>query len=172
MAIKKQHWPAKQNLQLLDFFLLIMPFTFLFNTFDVNGTGSFAIFGQKCHKKLNRLTGHSGRAISVNFTPHFIFLPFWAKYFTKNCASRRYTQIMSGQGHNMVILLFLCVYKLDRHPFHPSMILCLFLLKMQQESYICGCFCCVLVCLCLCFVFCKTLRFNMCLCLRSSNFVH
>ena len=57
----------------IGFFLLIMPFTFLFNTFDVNGTGSFAIFGQKCHKKLNRLTGHSGRAISVNFTPNFIF---------------------------------------------------------------------------------------------------
>ena len=108
MAIKKQHWPAKQNLQLLDFFLLIMPFTFLFNTFDVNGAGSFAIFGQKCHKKLNRLTGHSGRAISVNFTPHFIFLPFWAKYVTKIAQVDGTHRLCQARD---IIWLYCCFYR-------------------------------------------------------------
>ena len=39
------------------------------------------------------------------------------------------------------------VYTLtDRRQFHLFMILCLFLLKMQQESYICGC---IYMCVCL-----------------------
>ena len=130
-----------------------------------------------CHKKLNRLTGHSGRAFSVNFTPHLIFCAILGQICHQNFASRRYTQIMSGQGHNMVILLLLLIYFFlysffafvcpgwfvhfvfwfyisckyvytltDRRQFHLFMILCLFLLKMQQESYICGC---IYMCVCL-----------------------
>ena len=87
-------------------FLLMMPFTFLFNTFDVNG-GALLFLAKYVTR--NWTDWQDTQAVLFLLTlPHIsFFLLFWAKYVTKNCASRRYTQIMSGQGHNMVILLFL-----------------------------------------------------------------
>ena len=146
MAIKKQHWPAQQNLQLLDFFYWLCLSRSCLTHLMSMGQGALLFLAKSVTR--NWTDWQDTQAVLFLLTlPHIsFFVPFWAKYVTKNCASRRYTQIMSGQGHNMVILLFLYVYKLDRHPFRPSMILCLFLLKMQQESYICGC---IYMCVCL-----------------------
>ena len=141
MAIKKQHWPAKQNLQLLDFFLLIMPFTFLFYTFDVNG-GALLFLAKYVTRNWTDWQDTQAVLFLLTLPSISSFVPLWAKYVTKIAQVDGTHRLCQARD---IIWLYCCFY---RNIF--------FFIHFLR----------------LCVLFCKTLQFNVCLCLRSSNFVH
>ena len=108
MAIKKQHWPAKQNLQLLDFFYWLCLSRSCLTHLMSMGRGALLFLAKSVTR--NWTDWQDTQAVLFLLTlPHIsFFVPLWAKYVTKIAQVDGTHRLCQAKD---IIWLYCCFYR-------------------------------------------------------------